>query len=381
MAKPSVSVAMATYNGAKYVKQQLLSISNQSCPPNEIIVSDDGSSDETLEIIREFANFAPFPVKILSNAENMGYAQNFGIALSQCGGDIVFLSDQDDVWRPNKIEVVLSRFAAEPQIELLIHDLEFCNGDLIPIGQTKIERVRGMTNVDKNYVVGMATAIRARFLKHCLPIPNVPGLSHDRWVHTCAYALGRKQIMPEVLALYRRHSSNVSIFNPLNSATKLTPCATRILSLTKILRKPMYKAQLLLMNDSDVTLLANWLADKRLPLIAEGFATGQEIDTLSALEAERSQIILERKRILKLPRWKRLSAVGRLLASGKYRKLFTWKSAVRDFLVLLRRSGSASTSPDFPDTPIRGRIVKSEAKATAGTLPAWNASSPRSRKS
>lgn len=252
MDKLNVSVAMATYNGAKYVKQQLLSISNQSCPPNEIIVSDDGSSDGTLEIVREFAKLVPFPVKILSNAENVGFAQNFGIALSKCSGDIVFLSDQDDVWLPNKIEVVLSRFASRPRIELLIHDLEFCKEDLISIGQTKIQRVRITTNVEKNYVAGMATAIRGGFLKHCLPIPNLPGLSHDRWLHACAYVLGRKQVMPEVLALYRRHSSSVTITNSRNTATKFTRWAVRILSLARKFRKPNYRGQLLL-NDSDVT--------------------------------------------------------------------------------------------------------------------------------
>ena len=331
MAKPSVSVAMATYHGAKYVKQQLLSISDQSCPPNEMIVSDDGSSDETLEIVREFAKFSPFPVKILSNAENMGYAQNFGIALSQCSGDIVFLSDQDDVWLPNKIEVVLSRFASEPRIELLIHDLEFCKEDLTPIGQTKLARVKITTNVDKNYVVGMATAIRAGFLRHCLPIPNEPGLSHDRWLHACAYVLGRKQVMPEVLALYRRHSSSVTISNQRNTATKLTRWAVRMQSLARKFRKPNYRGQLLL-NDGNVTPLASWLTSKQLPLIAEGYATEQEINTVSALEAERSQIILKRKRILKLPRWKRLFLVGCLLASGKYQKFFSRKSAVWDLL-------------------------------------------------
>jgi glycosyltransferase involved in cell wall biosynthesis len=218
MAINTTSVAMATYNGAKYIRQQLLSIAHQTKLPSELVVSDDASSDDTLEIISQFAEDAPFAVRIISNPANIGYVRNFGIALAKCTGDIVFLSDQDDFWWPEKIETMMSWFAEHDEAELLIHDLKFCSEDLTSTSETKMQRMRRLHDVERDYVVGMATAIRSRFLKQCLPIPEEPGLTHDRWLHMCAESVDRKRLLPAVLALHRRHATNVTINNPVNAA-------------------------------------------------------------------------------------------------------------------------------------------------------------------
>lgn len=323
MARPCISVALATFNGEKYIYEQLASIAHQSRLPDELIISDDASSDSTLEIINAFSLSVPFPLRIIAGKENIGYSRNFSRALEHCSGQIVFLCDQDDYWFPQKIETIINYFENNPQVELVIHDLEFCGPDLAPTGQTKIERMRGVVNVEQNYVVGMATAIRAKFLKHCLPIPDVPGLSHDMWLHYCAFAVGRKHVMSEALALYRRHLTNATTSIPINSGSVTSRWALRMAMLT-------YRTKISGVDQKTLSPLANWLMVKQSALVAEGYVTEREIDMLIAREAERRQALLERKRILGLPRWRRLASIGYLLASRKSRRFYTWKSAFKD---------------------------------------------------
>src|SRR5690606_31903339 len=153
-------VAVATYNGASYLREQLSSIASQTMPPSEVVICDDASSDETIVIAYEFATRSIFDVKVVVNSSNLGYAQNFSKALQSCSGDIVFLCDQDDVWLPTKIEKMMDRFNSDPEVQLLIHDLEFCNERLEPIGQTKIGRMQSVSDINRDFIVGMATAIR-----------------------------------------------------------------------------------------------------------------------------------------------------------------------------------------------------------------------------
>ena len=149
-----ISIAMTTFNGEKYLQEQLDSFVVQTRRPDELIIFDDCSTDETLAIALNFAEGSPFAVKVFSNDRNLGYSQNFSRALKLCSGDYVFLSDQDDVWHPEKIARMLARFDAEPNVQLLIHDLDYCKADLSPIGQTKIERMTGVFDLQREYIVG-----------------------------------------------------------------------------------------------------------------------------------------------------------------------------------------------------------------------------------
>src|SRR4030095_5004546 len=98
------SIAMCTYNGARYIAEQLESIAAQTYPPGEIIVCDDASTDNTLEIVKDFASRASMPVRVFVNEENSGSTRNFSKAIGLCGGDLIALSDQDDFWLANKLE-------------------------------------------------------------------------------------------------------------------------------------------------------------------------------------------------------------------------------------------------------------------------------------
>lgn len=107
MAKEIISIVMATYNGGKYIKDQLESIRKQTCQPDEIIIADDCSSDDTIKIINSFKNSTSIKIVNYVNKNNLGYIKNFKNAISKAKGDYIFLCDQDDIWEKNKIEETL----------------------------------------------------------------------------------------------------------------------------------------------------------------------------------------------------------------------------------------------------------------------------------
>src|SRR5215470_8302349 len=114
MRGPAISVAMCTYNGARFLAEQLGSLAAQSRLPDELVVCDDGSTDESAEIVKDFARHAPFPVRLEVNEENLGATKNFEKAIGLCRGEVIALSDQDDVWYPKKLELHESVFVADP---------------------------------------------------------------------------------------------------------------------------------------------------------------------------------------------------------------------------------------------------------------------------
>src|SRR5260370_27009832 len=103
MTEPSISVAMCTFNGARFLPEQLQSIALQTLQPSELVICDDGSTDGTVGILQSFALSARFPVRIFCNQETLGPARNFEKAIGLCDGEIISLCDQDDVWRPEKL--------------------------------------------------------------------------------------------------------------------------------------------------------------------------------------------------------------------------------------------------------------------------------------
>ena len=208
-----ISIALATYNGGLYLKEQLDSIANQSLQPDELVISDDHSIDNTLDIIKDFSNSVSFDIKIYENPSK-GFNTNFEYALKNTTGDIIFICDQDDYWCDNKIKSSVHFFDENPDKDLIIHNLEFCDSNLKPIGQNKIDRFKFYNKGLDGYVTGMATAVKRKFLETCFPFPIYT--NYDSWIHLCAVLLDRKMINPEVLALYRRHNSNATIESIIN---------------------------------------------------------------------------------------------------------------------------------------------------------------------
>lgn len=206
-----ISIAMATYNGEKYIREQLESFSSQTLLPDELIITDDCSTDRTEMIVNEFAATAPFNVFFHRNEKNMGYCGNFNEALVRTTGDLVFLSDQDDVWFPEKIETMVSLAEKNPDMLVLMNDTELTDGDLNSVGLTKLGQIKSAGLSQKSYVMGCCCAVRRELLTLCLPIMEGFG-SHDKWLVEFADGLSAKMVEGVVLQYYRRHESNESQF-------------------------------------------------------------------------------------------------------------------------------------------------------------------------
>lgn len=143
----TVSVAICTYNGAEYIGSQLRSILEQTVPVGEVVVCDDGSSDGTLAIVESIANQTDIPIRVFENKPNLGVCANFDKAIKLCKGDIIFLSDQDDIWMPEKVETVQQWFEGHPGKEVVFSDAEFIDsaGGIYMEGLTLFRAV-GMTS-------------------------------------------------------------------------------------------------------------------------------------------------------------------------------------------------------------------------------------------
>lgn len=335
--KNKISIALATYNGERHLKAQLDSFLRQTRLPDELVISDDHSLDKTPAILANFAARAPFPVIFSANPNNLGYAANFSNALTLCTGDIVLPSDQDDVWLPTKIEAIERFFAEHPTSLLVIHDIEFCKEDLTPIGQTKIQRMRDGFDLTTEYVVGMASALRGDFLRLCLPIPECDGLSHDKWLHMCANAMAGKDIMEDVLVLYRRHDACVTSGSKMNVdyVTGIDHFKPRQVDFrARLARMPLDNRR----KWAQSSMLLAWLESNRESLVRDGHADPVRLGACIANERKRRDAGEMRQSILEHAEAGCLVKLTELYRLGGYAFFRGWKSALGDlvFRCLLR---------------------------------------------
>lgn len=208
---------MCTYNGADHLPRQLDSILSQERRPDELIVNDDGSKDGTIEILESFAKSAPFAVKIQSNPTQLGVVKNFENAIIRCAGDVIFLSDQDDVWEPRKLRVIADVFERSPEVGFVCSNAQVVDQDLNPLGNLHWEGL----GFNKAYVdavnrgcafetllkicplSGHMMAFASRLRQIIVPIP--PGWLHDPWIARISSAISRVVLLDEPLTRYRQH--------------------------------------------------------------------------------------------------------------------------------------------------------------------------------
>lgn len=216
-----ISIALCTFNGAKFLSEQLNSILGQTRLPDEIVINDDRSTDETVKIIENFARIAPFPVNLQINPKNFGSTKNFERAISCCTGDLIFLSDQDDVWDTEKISKIEAEFAKDSEIALIFSNAELVDENLRPLGKNlwdftfPAEKQKSALDgkwfellMNQNVVTGAVTAFRSSFRDSFLPIPeNVPNLIHDGWIALVTAACAKIKFIDEPLIKYRQHAS------------------------------------------------------------------------------------------------------------------------------------------------------------------------------
>ncbi len=202
-----ISVCMATYNGEKYILEQIYSILNQLGSEDELIISDDGSLDNTLKLIQSVKDER---IKIYQNSGLHGYTHNFENALKYACGDFIFFSDQDDVWLPNKVKTILPFLEKD---NFVITDAFLTNDKLEPKGKLSEWRKyqKGyFRNLYKSVYAGCTCAFTKNIRDYALPFPQTADIQHDTWIGLLCELKFNVVYIDEPLILFRRHSSNTS---------------------------------------------------------------------------------------------------------------------------------------------------------------------------
>jgi len=215
MKRPKISVVLCTYNGEKFVAQQIESILNQSIPPDELIISDDCSSDSTVDIVSGFARDFPATVRFFQGEKNLGFIKNFEKAISLTEGEVIFLSDHDDVWFEHKIEYMMQPFIDRKDVGLVYSDAVITNSELEPTEHTLFGRRKSLM-LDKSRsasmlvkevgINGCTMAFRSALKELVLPIGKDWG--HEHWIAFIAYAVMDVVPMGQPLMYYRRHGAS-----------------------------------------------------------------------------------------------------------------------------------------------------------------------------
>jgi glycosyltransferase involved in cell wall biosynthesis len=231
-AQERISVALCTYNGERFLEEQLASIAQQTRLPDELVVCDDRSTDRTVAMVREFAASASWPVRIFENEHNLGSAANFERAIRLCSGDLIALSDQDDIWYPNRLERSEQELTAHAEAGLIFSDADVIDDQdrkqektlwqrLGFAGERKRELLDGRYIVlaKHRFVTGATVMFRAGLRDRVLPIGA--GWIHDEWIALMVAAFSDLRPIDEPLIRYRIHGSQqVGLVNKLQQRAR-----------------------------------------------------------------------------------------------------------------------------------------------------------------
>jgi glycosyltransferase involved in cell wall biosynthesis len=219
MKRLRISVAMCTYNGAGFLSEQLDSIAAQTRLPEELVICDDCSTDETVEVVNAFARRACISVHLKINESTLGATKNFEKAIGLCHGDIIALADQDDVWKPQKLLRIVDALERNPQCLLVFSDGKCVDRDGLELGFTlwdKCQRVnihrllwggepQLKVLLKRDLVTGATSAMRRNLFENAIPIPDI--WLHDAWLAAVAAAENKISGINESLIHYRLHGN------------------------------------------------------------------------------------------------------------------------------------------------------------------------------
>ena len=346
-----ISIAMATFNGERFILEQLKSLAAQTLLPFELVVTDDGSNDGTMSIVREFSESAPFPVYVHRNASTLGYAENFLKAASLCRGEWVAFCDQDDVWLETKLSTVSEIANKNARVALISHAAEIVDERLHPLGSTfgGLKRPILWNPGDAPlhfYRSGFTCVFKRALLNTPLTKARPPdwnasaeefgrAVAHDQWVCMLAAASGAIYLAPEVLALYRRHHRTVTSFSKSKQGSVKKKLATLFQSDSGYNERQAQAA-------CDCSrLYADWSAENR------HLATSHGALRLSKRYASLARALRKRREIY-IPgtgAWRRLRAFLKLFAIGAYwmpgQSVLRWRCLPKDFAAVLFIRGDA----------------------------------------
>jgi glycosyltransferase involved in cell wall biosynthesis len=210
---------MCTYNGARFLPAQLESILAQSRKPDQIVICDDCSTDETRAVLQKFEKQSPELILLRFNKKNLGSVKNFEQAIGLCNGEVIALSDQDDVWRPDKLQLIAEAFKKQ-STGLVFSDAELVDENLTPLNRRMWNEV-GFDEHKKKLlrsgralevllpgwtVTGATMAFRTGFKNICLPVPDRIAMIHDGWIALTIAAVADVVALDEPLIQYRQHN-------------------------------------------------------------------------------------------------------------------------------------------------------------------------------
>ncbi len=325
MGRAKLSVVLCSHNGEAYLRQQLDSLLRQTRLPDEVVVGDDDSTDGTWSILQDFGGQGRargIEIRLLRRSPALGVVGNFSESLGVATGDIVFLCDQDDSWRPDKLATIEKRFASDPSLLLLWTDARLVDSLGRPLGATLFDAL-ALADSEKSAVrdgrafeillrrsmaTGATVALQRRALQSAWPVGE--GWLHDEWLAVVLSAIGFVDMLEEQLIDYRQHERN-----------------------EVGMRKRSWK-------DKWRGLIAPWRSalqrevarlnslEQRLVALGSAIRT----DALSQL-ASRREHLQRRIALGSQPRWRRLPSIWREARRGDYRRFDTGSHAMlRDML-------------------------------------------------
>jgi glycosyltransferase involved in cell wall biosynthesis len=211
---------MCTFNGSDFVLEQLASIIKQKRPPDEIVICDDCSTDDTVDKIRHFDKCSDVKIKLCINDKNLGASKNFEKAIQLCCGDIIALADQDDIWLPHKLQLVERELMRDERIGAVfsnafivdenLEPLHYTMWDVVGISKKKIRTLHTgyIFNcvLNRFFITGATMAFRSRYKRYIIPIP--PIWFHDAWISLIISSVRLIKPIMSSLILYRQHQSN-----------------------------------------------------------------------------------------------------------------------------------------------------------------------------
>lgn len=321
----TISIALCTCNGARYIEAQLASILAQTRLPDEVVISDDHSTDDSLAIIRRWAASAPFPVRVSVNDEALRSTKNFEKAIRMCEGDIILLSDQDDVWYRDRIAVTEHAFVSDDRVGLVFGNADLVDAQLVSL-RTRLLELQGFDGrqlaaickhrafdylLKKNFVTGATMGFRANLKDALLPIPS--NWVQDGWIALLAAASTGVVFLEEPVIRYRQHTSQqigcrkLTLFEQRQKAkqSQFFEYSEAVAQYTKVLER--------------LTMLSN----------SSAHCLSQVDRKLKHLQARAA---LPQKRLLRIAR------IANQLLGGKYHLYSNgWRAALKDLMINLEQ--------------------------------------------
>jgi glycosyltransferase involved in cell wall biosynthesis len=320
-----ISIAMATFNGANYLKEQLESIDSQIRKPDEIIICDDLSDDNTTKIIEGFKKKTLINTVLVINEERIGTTRNFEKAISLCSFDLIFLSDQDDIWDNNKIYLIERLAKNNPNKHVFINDAVYTDMYSNKHKNTVFGRVIKNNNLESSHIHGAATAITKKFRDIILPFPLYSIPSHDAYIHRWANIFDLKIFYPYTLQTWRIHGNNASSSSEMNHPEGL--------SKLEIYKK--YKSK----NNSEAYLKKMFELIEMLKIILDRKNKLLEITTEQKFILSLNILILaingnhNRSKLFDLHFSKRIYLIIKMFRLGHYNLFNGYKSIIKDIFM------------------------------------------------